>query len=192
MNIESEIIEKEQKKIGYINLEIFSFGCGSEFTKHLNKLEKENITSLIIDLRDNPGGIENELKKISCLFLDSSDTLFIKKNRNKEKVIKVNGNGAKSYPIVILVNENTASCSEVLACALKENVNAKIIGTRTTGKGVGQTVVSGKDYMYKYTSDEWFTPNKNSINKTGIIPDIIIENKDKQLDKAINYIVTSY
>ncbi len=91
-----------------------------------------------------------------------------------------------------MVNENSASCSEIFTSSLKENVNAKVVGTRTLGKGVGQTVIFNKDYMYKYTSEEWLTPKRNSINNFGIVPDLIIEDKEKQLDEAINYIVTLY
>ena len=109
----------------------------------------------------------------------------------KLKVIYSKGKENISYPIVFLSNNNTASSSEILILALKEGCNAKIVGIQTYGKGVGQSIYTAKDYMYKFTSESWTSPSGISINGVGISPDIVVENSDEndlQLQKAKEYI----
>ena len=150
------------------------------------------ITSLIIDLRDNGGGIVNEATDIANYILDKDSEIIITVDKNgKEEITKSKDNPIINIPIVILVNENTASASEILTGALQDNEKAIVIGNNTYGKGVIQELYSLKDGSgLKVTTSEYYTPNRNKINKIGITPDyeidLIKENDtDEQLQKAI-------
>lgn len=196
-HIESKVIENN---IGYMEINTFDDGCYEEFEEKWQELKKENITSLIIDLRNNGGGIVEEATAIADLFVEKDKTLLITTEKNKEeKITKAKKEKEINIPVVILVNENTASSSEILAAAIRENdQNSTIIGKTTYGKGVIQTIFTLTDGSgLKLTTNEYFTPEHNSINKVGIKPDIEVEfpeseslysieqEKDTQLQKAI-------
>lgn len=190
-NVTSIIFEEDREKIGYIKLREFTFNSYEEFKVELDNLNNNNITSLIIDLRDNLGGEQSNMINIASLFLSKNKIVFKAQKRGKEGIFYSKGKGNVSYPIVFLGNNNTASCSEILILALKEGCNAKLVGTQTYGKGIGQTVYSAKDYMYQFTSEYWTSPSGISINGIGITPDIVVENLDEndlQLQKAKEYI----
>ncbi len=190
-NVITSIYEEDDFKIGYIRLSGFTFDSYDDFKEKFEELNKNNITSLILDLRDNPGGEEKNMINIASLFLSKDKIIFKKQTRNNEKVIYSKGDNTITYPIVILGNSNTASCSEILMLALMEGCDAKFIGTQTYGKGVGQSVYYTKDYSYKFTSQFWTSPSGISINNVGITPDIYVENSnnnDFQLQKAKEYI----
>ena len=149
-------------------------------------------TGIIIDLRNNGGGIVDEATGIADLFLDKGETILItksKKENNEEETKSERDPIVKDIPVVILVNEATASASEILAGALKDNYGATIIGKQTYGKGVIQTLYTLTDGSgIKITTEEYYTPNHNQINEVGITPDIevdITENEDTQLQRAI-------
>lgn len=190
-HINTEVLENN---IGYIQILAFDDGCSEEFKTKLNELLKKNIKSLIIDVRDNGGGIVTEAVNISELFVPKGKTIMIELDKSsKEEVTK-----AKTEPIVdsnlniiILANENSASASEIFIGALKDNNIAKVVGTRTFGKGVMQEIVPVRSGgALKLTIEEFRTPNGNVINKKGIDPDVEIEENDdteadEQLQKAI-------
>lgn len=132
--------------------------------------------SLIIDLRDNPGGEQESLEKIASLFLDSSKVICIDHYKDKDVVVQSTGVKTANYPIIVLVNADTASCSEILTLALKEGCNAIVVGTTTYGKGVGQSLKKTENYYYKVTSLNWTSPSGISIDKVGIKPDIDLSN----------------
>ena len=169
------------------------------FRKKYEELNKQNIKSLIIDLRNNGGGMFDEAVKIADYILDQDKTIVITVNNKKEETVeKTKKKSSVNVPIVILVNENSASASELFAAAIKENDKAKIVGTKTYGKGVIQELLTLPDGSgLKITTEEYFTPNKNKINKQGVTPDVVVEeskevknagdNKknDVQLQKAI-------
>lgn len=192
-NVTIDKFYDNNKTIGYIKLKGFTFNSYKEFKEKLEILKKENINSLIIDLRDNGGGESKNLIKIASLFLDKDSVIFKDKYKSKEKIYYSKDNKTIYEPVVILVNNNTASCAEILTTTLKENINAKIIGTRTYGKGVGQTVYKSQNYSFKFTSSCWTTPSGKSIDKNGIEPDIFIDNSkdsDLQLQKAREYLIS--
>ena len=183
-------------------MEISSFDEGSydEFIQKWEELKAKNIASLIIDLRNNGGGIVEEATNMADMMVEKDKTLLITKGKNdKEEITKSEKEKVINLPIVILVNENTASSSEILAAAVKENnENVKIVGTNTYGKGVIQTIFSLTDGSgIKLTTNAYYTPKHNEINKVGIKPDIEVElpegedfysverEKDTQLKKAI-------
>ena len=190
-NVTSTIYEEDNQKIGYIKLESFTLDSYNEFKSAFDELNNSNITSLIIDLRDNLGGEQSNMINIASLFLSNDKVIFKAQKRNKEEIVYSKGKEDVSYPIVFLSNNNTASSSEILILALKEGCNAKLIGTQTYGKGIGQSVYIAKDYMYQITSEYWTSPSGVSVNDVGITPDIIVENfneNDLQLQKAKEYI----
>ena len=200
-HVESKIIDGN---IGYLEIASFDEGCGEEFLKKYNELKEQNITSLIIDLRNNPGGIVTEALDIAEYMVDKDALLLITmdKNNNKEEYRSEANGKVIDVPVVILVNENSASATEILAGALKDNNAARIIGTTTYGKGLIQELIRLTDGSgIKMTTNEYYTPNQNRINKVGITPDEIVElpeefkdeldipeESDTQLQKAIEYL----
>lgn len=187
-------------QIGYIEFSSFDEDTAKDFKAKYEELQKKGIKSLIIDLRNNGGGIVDEALEIADYIADKGSTLLYEVDKNqKEEVKKASQDPVIQLPIIILTNENTASSSEILAGALKDLGKAKTVGTTTYGKGVIQQVLTLPDGSgLKITSEKYLTPNKTEINKIGIEPDekvelpdtvkniLSVEEKDDtQLQKAI-------
>ena len=189
-----------KNNIGYIEFTSFYENTAEEFKTKFEELQKQGIKSLIIDLRNNGGGIVDEALKIADYIADKDSVLLYEVDKNNnEKVEKAEKNPIINMPIIILTNGNTASSSEILAGALKDLGKAKIVGTKTYGKGVIQqllTLPNGSGV--KITAEEYLTPNKTKINKIGIQPDeevelpdtaknklVLSDEEDTQLQKAI-------
>lgn len=185
--------------IGYIEFSSFDENTAEDFKAKYEELQKQGINSLIIDLRNNGGGIVDEALEIADYITDKGATLLYEVDKNKKEEVKKSENDPIiNMPIVVLTNENTASSSEILAGALKDLGKAKIVGTKTYGKGVIQQVLTLPDGSgLKITSEKYLTPNKTEINKIGIEPDekvelpdtvkniLLVEEKDDtQLQKA--------
>lgn len=187
-SVEQEIIEGEQKKIGYAKLSLFAKNSASQLALAFDSFDKAGVNSVILDLRDNPGGHLDVAEEILNMFLDDTKILYqIKGKDNTEKVYSSKGE-KRNYNLVILVNESSTSASELISASLKEGYGAILVGTTTYGKGTVQQTMSLEDgSMIKYTTNTWLTPNGNSINEVGITPDYIIEQTDgdNQLAKAI-------
>lgn len=168
--IKHEILDN---KIGYIQLPSFDENSAKEFKNIYNELAKNKLNGLIIDLRNNGGGIVDEALQIADYILEKDDIILITKDRDgNEEIEKSTKKPIINVPVVVLTNENTASASEILAGALKENGKATIVGEQTYGKGVIQELISLKDGSgIKITTEEYYTPNRNKINKVGIEPD---------------------
>ncbi len=186
--------------IGYIAFSSFDENTAEDFKTEYEALQKQGIQSLIIDLRNNGGGIVDEALKIADYITDKGSILLYEVDKNnKEEVKKSEKDPFIKMPIVILTNENTASSSEILAGALKDLGKAKTCGIKTYGKGVIQQVLTLPDGSgLKITCEKYLTPNKTEINKVGIEPDekvelpdtvenvLLVEEKDDtQLQKAI-------
>lgn len=195
--VESKLLENN---IGYIEFSSFDDGTAEDFKSKYEELEQQGITSLIIDLRNNGGGIVDEALKIADYIADKGSVLLYEVDKNNnEEVEKSENDPIINMPIVILTNENTASSSEILAGALKDLGKAKIVGTKTYGKGVIQEVISLSDGSgLKITTKKYLTPNRTEINGVGIEPDETVElpdtvtsvlnvneEEDTQLQKAI-------
>ena len=189
--IKSKVLEND---IGYIQIISFDENCSKEFEEKLDELLQKNIKSLIIDIRDNGGGIVTEATNIAELFMPKDKTIMLEIGKNnKEEIIKTQKDAKidANIKLVLLANENSASASEILVGALKENDVASIVGTKTFGKGVMQEIVPvATGGALKITIQEFKTPNGNTINKKGIEPNIEIEDdlkteQDEQLQKAI-------
>lgn len=182
----TEIPSSYSKKIddvGYIKLLSFDYNSGQIFEDTLNNLIKEDIKKLIIDLRGNPGGLLDETIKISNLFL-AKDTLvtYTKNNKNIKTEFKTTKQlNIIHMPIAILVDENTASASELFSAMMQDYKLATIIGSQTYGKGVIQVVDQFKDgSAIKFTISEYFTPKNRKINKIGVKPDIDLSSEMKE------------
>jgi len=188
--IESKILEDD---IGYINITSFDLECANEFKTVYQKLAKSNISNLIIDLRNNSGGVVNEALEIADYMLEKNKIMLITKDKDgKEEIEKSSKNPIVNVPIVVLTNENTASASEILVAALKEHNRATIVGETTFGKGIIQELIYLSDGSgVKITTEEYYTPNRNKIHGVGIKPNIEVSlpdvetNNDTQLQEAI-------
>ena len=170
--VDSEIYDGNNKKIGYIKIEIFNSNSYKQFNKTLKKLEKNNIEGLVIDVRDNPGGYLSEVKNILSLFLNKKQVLYQLQTKNKtEKVYGTKKSVDRDYPVSVIINDESASASEILASAFKESYGSHVVGINSYGKG---TVQSASDLnsgdTIKYTVQKWLTPDGNWVNDKGVVP----------------------
>lgn len=167
--------------IGYIQISSFNDGTADEFKSAYNEIKDSVKKGLVIDLRNNGGGVVDESLKIAETMVEKGKTLLITADKNKnEKVDKSKENPIINVPVILLINNYTASASEILAGTLKENCGYKIVGIQSYGKGVIQSIYSFKDGTgLKVTMEEYFTPNHNVINKVGISPDIEVDLDDE-------------
>ena len=182
MPLTSEIIEYNNKKIGYIYISSFTNTVGEEFAKSLSELENEGMESLIIDVRENTGGYLKRATEIASQFIEKGKILYNLESKDSVDEYKDETDEYKTYKVAILVSENTASASEVLTAALKDSYGAIIVGKTTYGKGkVQQTRALEDGSMVKYTTARWLRPNGECIDGAGITPDFdvdIIQNED--------------
>jgi carboxyl-terminal processing protease len=175
-------------KIGYIALYTFADNSADVFAKHLKKLQNDGAQGLIIDLRDNGGGYVDAALAIADMFIDKGALLHVQDRTGKTTDIPAK-QGSVHIPTVVLVNGGTASASEVLAGALQDDKVATVIGTKTFGKGVVQELMPlQKGGVLKLTVEEYFSPLMHKINGQGITPDIVVENSDEQVMKAVSYL----
>lgn len=203
-HVSSKMLENN---IAYLQVDSFDSGVAESFKKQVTELVNKGAKGIIIDLRSNGGGIVSEATGIADLFLKKDETILITKSKIANEQLTVSKNDAiiTDIPVVILVNEGTASASEILAGALKDKYpNTTIVGMKTYGKGVIQTLYSLSDGSgLKITTEEYYTPNHNKINKEGITPDVEVDltknaegkyetefDKDAQVKKAIETIKT--
>ena len=200
ISINPVISEKLENDIGYIEISSFDEGTADDFKSKYEQLKSEGITSLIIDLRNNGGGLVDEALQIADYIVPKGKDLLITVDKDeKEEITKSEEDVLIDMPIVVLVNENSASSSEILAGALKDTEEATIVGTTTYGKGVIQQFLSLRNGAgLKVTIEEYYTPNRTKINGVGIEPNekvelpetvvnpfVVKREEDTQLQKAI-------
>ena len=194
----SKVYEENGKKIGYLKIEMFSNNITKQVKKELESLKKKNIDKLVIDARDNPGGYLTQVTEILSLFMTKKDVIYqLQTKNNKEKVYSTSSKATYSYPVVVLINENSASASEILASAFKETYGAEVVGVNSYGKGtVQKTGDLNNGDTIKYTVQKWLTPKGNWINEKGVTPtkevklelkenEPLTEDNDNQLKAAI-------
>lgn len=189
-------------KIGYINITMFDENTGKNFNKELAQLQSQGMKGLILDLRDNGGGVLEDSVSVASNFIEKDKivTYIVDKN-NKKEVYKSDGGSAIGMPLMVLVNGNTASASEILSGALKDYKAATLIGEKTFGKGIVQsTLNTGDSTQLKVTIAKWYTPLGENINHTGFKPDVEIKypqdlmnkvydrNTDPQFKKALDMV----
>ena len=187
--IEFKYVSSEMlnNNIGYIKVSSFEGNCARDFETQYRELESKGIKSLIIDLRNNGGGLVDQSIEMADLIVPKGSTILITKDKNNaEEKSKAKKDPIVNVPVVILINEYTASASEILTGALKDNVDAKLVGKTTYGKGVIQGIylLNDNETALKVTIQEYFTPNGKKINKNGLTPDYEIELPDEWKGKT--------
>lgn len=202
INVEHVSSQMLENNIAYVQIDSFDSGVAESFKNQITELRNGGATKIIIDLRSNGGGIVTEATEIAELFLEKGETILITKGKKDKEELTTSEKDPiiKDIPVVVLVNEGTASASEILAGALKDKYeNTTIVGKTTYGKGVIQTLYNLSDGSgLKITTEEYYTPNHKKINKEGIKPDVEVDltkdangyyetgiDKDAQLLKAI-------
>ena len=177
-SVKSKIIDKN---IGYLKITQFQQGTDKEFSKALNKLIKKNngdVKALILDLRNNPGGLLTQAIKIADKFIDAGLIVSVKGRNPKDNAdfFATEKGTIKKYPMVVLVNQGSASASEIVTGALQDHHRAVVMGTQTFGKGSVQTIIPLKDgSALRLTTAKYYTPSGRSIQAKGITPDIIVK-----------------
>ncbi len=191
-SVEDEVIG-DGVPIGYVKLNQFHARSAQEMADSLNRLNEKDIKAIILDLRDNGGGDFETSIAIADIFLEDQEVVSVK-NAQGDKTVHRAEAGSLKLPMVVLVNGNSASASEILAGALKDNKRAVLVGEKTYGKGVVQTVFPLRDGgALKLTTQKYFTPDGTDINKIGINPDYVVKNseaeeQDLQLERALEII----
>lgn len=193
------VIKNKIGDIGYIGITMFDEETGKDFVKALKELTREGVKGIILDMRGNPGGVVDAAVEIGDAILPKSTFVTLKDNKGEVVQDYKLDDSYNDIKMVVLVNEGSASASEILSGAIRDLDRAKIIGKKTYGKGVVQNVISLPDGDgLKLTTSEYFTPSGKSINKKGIEPDIEVDlpenikgigidykDTDTQLQKAI-------
>ncbi len=189
----------EDSKIGYIRITSFNVNTEPELRKVLDEYSKNEllIQGIILDLRNNPGGLLDSAIEVASKFIAEGTVVYVKDRDGIKISIPSLGNQYPQWPLVVLINEGSASASEIVAGAIKDRKRGILVGTKSFGKGLVQQVFSlSDDSGVVITTSEYFTPNQININNIGIEPDILVEQeeennninseeKDLQLDRAI-------
>jgi len=199
--ISSEIIEENNKKIGYIYIGTFSNTLSKQIEQQMLEFKNEGITGLILDVRDNSGGYLTAASDVASIFLEKGKTIYSLQTKEEVETILDETSSSYDYPMMVLTNKNSASASEILAASLRDSYGATLLGETSYGKGKVQQTKSLKDgSMVKYTSAKWLTPNGICIDEVGLEPSIKVDNEyiyqdesqeliidiiDKQLPEAI-------
>lgn len=192
----------KDENVAYIQIFQFDEALSSDFKAASTQILQSSAKKIVLDLRNNPGGYLDVAQEIAGWFLQAGQTVTVENfGKNEEaKIYKAEGSASlAAYPTVVLINEGSASASEILAGALRDNRNIKLIGEKSFGKGSVQEVINLRDGSFlKVTIAKWFTPNGSSISEVGLTPDVKVEiteedakaQKDSQLDKALEIIKT--
>jgi len=188
-SVESSIETSSNQRIGIIKINIFAANTYKQFRKELTTIEKQGIDKLVIDVRDNSGGYLSSASNIASIFLKEKSVIYQLKSKGQKEAVLDTTAEKRTYPIVVLINEETASASEVLALALKESYGAILVGSNSFGKSKIQTTNQlSNGSVLKYTIEEWLSPKGNSVNDKGIYPDIEEYDENEQLNRAIELI----
>lgn len=174
-----------QNNIGYIQISMFDSNTGKNFANELDDLKSKGAKGFILDLRDNPGGLLDECVKVASNFIPSGKTIVsVKDKYGTQDVSKSNGGDAIGMPLVILVNGNTASASEIVSGAIKDYKLGTLVGTKTFGKGIVQDTYNTKNgTALKVTIAKYYSPNGENIQGKGFEPDVNVEYPQNLLNK---------
>ena len=203
IEIKSVVSKEVKNKIGYLRLRAFNENSSSQLKKEISKIEKnkKNI-GYILDLRNNPGGLLSQAIKISDFFLNDGEIVSTKgrKNRENRKWFAKDGDKINGKPLIVLINNGSASASEIVAGALQDQKRAVLLGDTTYGKGSVQSIIPLKNRgALRLTVSKYYLPSGKSISEVGVIPDIKVEEEgedfsintdtDSQLNYAINLLI---
>jgi carboxyl-terminal processing protease len=196
-SVDSKVLDG---KIGYIKISQFQEKTSEELAKAIEKLKSENrgdLSGLILDLRNNPGGLLAQAVEVADEFIDEGLIVSVKGRAEDQSTdyYATRKSNKYDYPLVVLVNNGSASASEVVAEALQDRKRAIILGTKTFGKGSVQSIIKLEDGSgLKLTTAKFYAPSGRSISQVGVVPDVIIENnehKDLQIERAKELLKTS-
>ena len=181
-SVSTNIFDTSGKKIGYIKISIFAANTVKQFSEKLNKLEENGIDALVIDVRDNAGGYLSSATSILEMFMNKGDVLYSTESKTSTIDRKDETDENRNYKVAVLINNASASASEILAACFKENKNSEIIGVTSYGKGTVQETIDVLDgSKAKLTTKKWLTPNGNWINEVGITPTIVAKQSEVYL-----------
>ena len=184
-SVVTKTFDKNDKKVGYIGISIFSSVTAKQFEQKLIELEKNNIDALVIDVRGNSGGYLSAVNEIASSLLAKGEIIYQTEKNGKKVVTKDKTATKRTYPIAILTDGGSASASEILAAAIKERYHGYVVGTKTYGKGTVQQVKELSDgSMIKYTTENWLTPDGNWINGVGIEPTNEVKLSEEYMKEA--------
>ena len=192
IKLETVAGEMKSNKIGYIRIGMFNENTGSDFIKKFHELEGQGMEGLVLDLRDNPGGLLSESVKVAELMVPKGPIVSVTE-RSGKSVTEYSSLEKAKYPVAVIVNQGSASAAEIVAGALQDTKAGKLFGTKTFGKGSVQAVSNlDESTGMKLTIARYYTPSGRSINGTGIEPDVLVEptseNGENQLNEAISYL----
>ena len=195
-SVESEILGIS-KNIGYIRLKSFNENSDKQFIKKIKNFEKQKLIGYIIDLRNNPGGLLNQAVTITDFFLEEGEIVSTKGRRISEtrKFFAKAGDGIKGKPVIVLINNGSASASEIFAGALKDHKRAIILGENSYGKGSVQSIIPLKNGGgIRLTISKYYLPSGESISEVGVSPDILVKEQNQfefntDNDNQLNYAI---
>ena len=192
----SKLIDNE---VGYLRLRSFNENSSNQLKKEISKLEKnDKLVGYIFDLRNNPGGLLSQAVKISDFFLDDGEIVSTKGRREREnrKFFAKEGDYLKGKPLIVLINNGSASASEIVAGALQDQKRAILLGEPTYGKGSVQSIIPLKNRgAIRLTISKYYLPSGKSISEVGVTPDIRVEEKGEEFsintatDNQLNYAI---
>jgi len=175
--------------IGYIRLYRFEEDSTTELDRALSSFDLESLTGLVLDLRNNPGGLLHEAISVSSRFVDDGVLLITEDRLSDEKKYYARGNRIPNLPLVVLINRGSASASEITAGAIRDNDMGILIGETSFGKGVYQQLIEFPDgSALKITAGEYFTPDRKIVDEVGLTPDIVVEEEQDPIEVAIEWI----
>ncbi|MEG2343365.1 MAG: S41 family peptidase [Acidaminococcaceae bacterium] len=194
IKLESVKSELKDDKLGYIRIRMFNEDTGRDFVQQFHELEAQGMRGLVLDLRENPGGLLSTSVRVAQLLVPKGPIVSVTEKSGKTQTEYSTLAQAK-YPVAVLVNQGSASAAEIVAGALQDSKAGKLFGTKTFGKGSVQSVSRlSKDTGVKLTIAHYFTPSGRSINGVGIEPDVVVEaqeGSDNQLEAALEYLTTT-
>ena len=199
IEIKSVISKLVDNKVGYLRLRAFNQNSSDQLKKEISKIEKnKKLVGYILDLRNNPGGLLTQAIEISDLFLNDGEIVSTKgrKNRENRKFFARKGDRIKGKPLIVLINNGSASASEIVAGALQDQKRAVLLGETTFGKGSVQSIIPLKNKgALRLTISKYYLPSGKSISEVGVLPDIKIEEKGEEFsintetDNQLNYAI---
>ena len=177
-----------ENNIGYIRVSSFNQKVDKEIIKSINSFKSKNLIGYVLDLRNNPGGLLDQAVNVTDIFLERGEIVSTRGRNGKQgsRYNAVKKDLTNGLPLIVLINQGSASASEIVAGALQDHNRAIIMGTKSFGKGSVQTIIpSGEDVALKLTTAKYYTPSGRSIQKTGIDPDILVEQAElKKVDQV--------
>ena len=199
IEIKSVISKLIDNEIGYLRLRAFNENSSNQLKGEISKLEKNNkLVGYILDLRNNPGGLLSQAVRISDFFLDDGEIVSTRgrKSRENRKFFAKKGDRIKGKPLIVLINNGSASASEIVAGALQDQKRAVLLGEATYGKGSVQSIIPLRNKgAIRLTISKYYLPSGKSISEVGVTPDIRVEEEDEEFsintitDNQLNYAV---